>query len=74
MSIILLLGHRDTLHLYVKTIILIIQIITVTNAIGKLFNKILDMRLENVLEKRKLINVCQIGFKRKARPSAICLF
>jgi len=43
--------------------------ITVTNAIGKLFNKILDMRLENFLENRKLINVCQIGLKRKVRTT-----
>ena len=41
--------------------------ITVTHDIGKLYNRILDMRLEHFLENRKLINVSQIGFKRKVR-------
>ena len=43
--------------------------ITVTNAIGKLFNKILDIRLDKFLEKYHIIDDCQIGFTRKARTS-----
>ena len=43
--------------------------ITVTNALGKLFNKILDIRLEKFLNKHRIINDCQIGFTRKARTS-----
>ena len=35
----------------------------------KLFNKILDTRLDDFLEKHKIINDCQIGFTRKARSS-----
>lgn len=43
--------------------------ITVTNAIGKLFNKILDIRLDKFLEKHHIISDYQIGFTRKARTS-----
>ena len=43
--------------------------ITVTNAVGKLFNKILDIRLDKFLSKHHIINECQIGFTQKARTS-----
>ena len=43
--------------------------ITIANAFGKLFNKILDTRLDGFLEKHKIISDCQIGFTRKARSS-----
>ena len=34
--------------------------ITVANAIGKLFNKVLNIRLDKFLEKYHIINDCQI--------------
>ena len=43
--------------------------ITITNAIGKLFNRILNTRLDKFLIKYKIIDDCQIGFTRKARTS-----
>ncbi len=39
------------------------------NATEKLFNKILDIRLDKFLEKYHIIDDCQIGFTRKARTS-----
>ncbi|XP_063426826.1 uncharacterized protein LOC134710401 [Mytilus trossulus] len=43
--------------------------LTITNAIGKLFNSILNIRLDSFLEENNVINDCQIGFTRKARTS-----
>lgn len=43
--------------------------ITITNCLGKLFNKILDNRLIKYLDKNKIINSCQMGFTRKAGTS-----
>ena len=43
--------------------------IAVTSAIGKLFNSILNERLDLFLEKHKIINKCQLGFTKKARTS-----
>jgi len=43
--------------------------ITITNTLGKLFNKIIDIRLDKFLEKHKIIHDCQIGFTKKARTS-----
>lgn len=41
--------------------------ISVTSSIGKLFNSILNARLDSFLEKHQIINKCQVGFTRKAR-------
>ena len=66
MAIILLLGHLDTLHLYIKTIILIIQITTEVLYCYKCYWKTIQQKfrheVRNFLGNRKLINVCQIGF------------
>ena len=43
--------------------------ITITSAIGKLFNSILNRRLDLFLKKYNIINDCQIGFSKKARTS-----
>jgi hypothetical protein len=43
--------------------------ITVTSAIGKVFNSILNTRLDDFLCKNKIINNCQIGFTKNARTS-----
>ena len=43
--------------------------ITITNCLGKLFNKILDNRLNKFLEKNGIINSCQLGFTKKAGTS-----
>ena len=43
--------------------------ITVTSAVGKVFNSILNNRLDSFLRKNKIINDCQIGFTKKARTS-----
>lgn len=43
--------------------------ISVTSAIGKLFNSILDNRLDNFLEKLNIIDTCQVGFTKKARTT-----
>jgi hypothetical protein len=43
--------------------------ITITSAVGKLFNSILNSRLDSFLEKNNIINSCQIGFSKKARTS-----
>lgn len=43
--------------------------ITITSALGKLFNAILDKRLTKFLENNKIIDPCQIGFTKKARTS-----
>ena len=43
--------------------------ITITNALGKLFNKILDNRLCKFLDKYHIIQDCQLGFTKKARTS-----
>ena len=43
--------------------------ISVTCAIGKLFNSILNERLDKFLEKYKIINKCQVGFTKKARTT-----
>jgi hypothetical protein len=41
--------------------------ITVTGAIGKIFNSVLNNRLDKFLVENKIINDCQIGFTKKAR-------
>ena len=43
--------------------------ISVTGAIGKLFNSVLNNRLDIFLEKNKIIHDCQIGFTKKARTT-----
>lgn len=43
--------------------------ITVTSAVGKLFNCILNNRLDTFLESNSLITDCQIGFTKKARTT-----
>ena len=43
--------------------------IAVTSAIGKLFNSVLNSRLDSFLEKHQIINKCQVGFTRKARTT-----
>ena len=43
--------------------------ITVTSAIGKLFNCIMNERLDSFLEKYQIINKCQVGFTKKARTA-----
>ena len=43
--------------------------ITVTSAVGKLFNSILNNRLEQFLTKNKVIDSCQLGFTKHARSS-----
>ena len=42
---------------------------TVTSAVGKKFNSILNNRLDSFLIKNKIINDCRIGFTKKARTS-----
>ncbi len=43
--------------------------ITIMGSLAKLFNLLLNSRFVNFLEKRKLIDIKQIGFKRKSRTS-----
>ena len=43
--------------------------IAINNCMGKLFNLILNNRLDKYLEKHKIINPCQIGFSKKCRTS-----
>lgn len=43
--------------------------LTITSSIGKLFNRVLNMRLDKFLVKYKIIDDSQIGFKQKARTS-----
>ena len=43
--------------------------LTITSAIGKLFNRVLNERLVKFLEKHKIISDCQIGFTKQARTS-----
>ena len=43
--------------------------ITITSAIGKLFNSILNKRLDKYLAHNNIIKDCQIGFSKKARTS-----
>ncbi|XP_063442678.1 uncharacterized protein LOC134722974 [Mytilus trossulus] len=43
--------------------------ITVTSAIGKVFNSVLNSRFDDFLLKHKLIHECQLGFTKKARTS-----
>ena len=43
--------------------------ITVAGCLGKLFNTILNSRLDNFLLQNKLINNCQIGFCKNSRTS-----
>ena len=43
--------------------------ITITGAIGKLFNSVLNVRLDNYLEKYSLIDKTQIGFTKHSRTS-----
>lgn len=39
--------------------------LTITSAIDKLFNRIMNTRLDNFLIKNKIIDDCQIGFTKK---------
>jgi hypothetical protein len=48
--------------------------ITVTGAIGKIFNSVLNNRLDKFLVENKIINDCQIELPRKQEPVFICLF
>ena len=43
--------------------------ITVSSAMGKLFNIILNERLTTFLEKHEIIDHCQIGFRKSCRTS-----
>ena len=43
--------------------------ITITSVIGKLFNSIINSRLDKYFEKTNLINESQIGFRKEARTS-----
>ena len=43
--------------------------ITITNTIGKLFNSILNSRLDKYLSEHNVISDCQLGFTRSARTS-----
>ena len=43
--------------------------LTITSSIGKLFNSILNSRLDKFLVEHKIIDGCQIGFTKKARTS-----
>jgi hypothetical protein len=43
--------------------------LTITSAIGKLFNRVLNERLVKFLEKHKIISDCQVGFTKQARTS-----
>ena len=43
--------------------------ITVTGAIGKIFNSVLNNRLDTFLVENNIIDNCQIGFTKKARTS-----
>lgn len=43
--------------------------LTITSAIGKLFNRIMNTRLDNFLIKNKIIDDCQIGFTKKVQTS-----
>ena len=43
--------------------------IAINPCIGKLFNSILNSRLDKHLETNKLIHPCQIGFSKKCRTS-----
>ena len=43
--------------------------ISVTGCLGKLFNTILNSRLDNYLFENNLINKCQIGFSKNSRTS-----
>ena len=43
--------------------------ITVTNCIGKLFNRIIDLRLEKYFEEHSIISSEQIGFTKKKQTN-----
>ena len=43
--------------------------ITITSAIGKVFNSILNGRLEKFLTENKVIASCKLGFTKTARTS-----
>jgi hypothetical protein len=43
--------------------------IAINSCIGKLFNSILNKRLDKYLETHNIINPCQIGFTSKSRTS-----
>jgi hypothetical protein len=43
--------------------------IAINSCIGKLFNTVLNNRLDKYLIYNNLINKCQIGFSKKARTS-----
>lgn len=46
--------------------------ITITSNLGKLFNTILNTRLDNFLSENNLIHPCQVGFTKHARTSDHC--
>ena len=41
--------------------------ISITNAVGKVFNSILDNKLDTFLTQNSVINKCQIGFTKNGR-------
>ena len=43
--------------------------LTINSCLGKVFNTIMNNRLDNYLEKNKIISHTQIGFRKKARTS-----
>jgi hypothetical protein len=45
--------------------------ITITNSLGKLFNRILDNRLTKFLDKHHVINDSQMGFTKKTRTQLL---
>ena len=70
MKIIQKIGLLDILHLFIKQVTSNnYRGISVTSALGKLFNSILDNRLDMFLEKHQIIDTRQVGFTRKARTT-----
>ena len=43
--------------------------ITISNALGKVFGTVLNVRLHKFCSETNLIDECQIGFKKKARTT-----
>jgi hypothetical protein len=43
--------------------------ITITGAIGKVFNRVLSLRLDTFLQDHNIIHESQIGFTKKARTA-----
>ena len=48
--------------------------ITITSNVGKLFNLIVNSRLDNYLEENNLIDKSQIGFTKMQKLKITCLY